>query len=228
MGHLAGALGQPVWILVPKAADWRWMLERERQPLVPDRAAVPPEDHRRLGPGDRRSSGRTGEVRSIQAGARFGGLRRQRTGLATAHEARSDTRRIRSRHQRLHHAARARCGDVPLTGCAVRRRDALPQPRRHAAAQFRPRRIQVPGLSAAGAGRRAARRAVSATRRDRQRVARDAARGGPLSRDTRTRSSPSATRPGRRARRRCCCATARTTSTACTKTSTARWCFRCS
>jgi tetratricopeptide (TPR) repeat protein len=32
MGHLAGALGKPVWILIPKAADWRWMLEREDSP----------------------------------------------------------------------------------------------------------------------------------------------------------------------------------------------------
>jgi Flp pilus assembly protein TadD len=35
MGHLAGAMGKPVWILVPKAADWRWMLEREDSPWYP-------------------------------------------------------------------------------------------------------------------------------------------------------------------------------------------------
>ena len=35
MGHLAGALGRPVWILIPKAADWRWMLEREDSPWYP-------------------------------------------------------------------------------------------------------------------------------------------------------------------------------------------------
>ncbi|WP_428537981.1 glycosyltransferase family 9 protein [Rhodopila sp.] len=35
MGHLAGALGKPVWILIPKAADWRWMLEREDSPWYP-------------------------------------------------------------------------------------------------------------------------------------------------------------------------------------------------
>ena len=35
MGHLAGALAKPVWILVPKAADWRWMLDREDSPWYP-------------------------------------------------------------------------------------------------------------------------------------------------------------------------------------------------
>jgi Glycosyltransferase family 9 (heptosyltransferase) len=32
MGHLAGALGKPVWLLLSKAADWRWMLERSDSP----------------------------------------------------------------------------------------------------------------------------------------------------------------------------------------------------
>lgn len=35
MGHLAGALGRPVWIMLPKAADWRWLLEREDSPWYP-------------------------------------------------------------------------------------------------------------------------------------------------------------------------------------------------
>ncbi|MGD0102897.1 MAG: glycosyltransferase family 9 protein [Rhodopila sp.] len=35
MGHLAGALNRPAWILTPKAADWRWMLDREDSPWYP-------------------------------------------------------------------------------------------------------------------------------------------------------------------------------------------------
>ena len=35
MGHLAGAMGKPVWIMIPKAADWRWQLEREDTPWYP-------------------------------------------------------------------------------------------------------------------------------------------------------------------------------------------------
>jgi ADP-heptose:LPS heptosyltransferase len=33
--HLAGALGRPVWTLLPFSSDWRWMLERESTPWYP-------------------------------------------------------------------------------------------------------------------------------------------------------------------------------------------------
>jgi tetratricopeptide (TPR) repeat protein len=33
--HLAGALGRPVWLLLPYAPDWRWMLDREDSPWYP-------------------------------------------------------------------------------------------------------------------------------------------------------------------------------------------------
>ena len=33
--HLAGALGTPVWTLLPFAADWRWLLERTDSPWYP-------------------------------------------------------------------------------------------------------------------------------------------------------------------------------------------------
>jgi hypothetical protein len=33
--HLAGAMGRPVWVLVPFAPDWRWTLEGETTPWYP-------------------------------------------------------------------------------------------------------------------------------------------------------------------------------------------------
>jgi hypothetical protein len=35
IAHLAGALGRPVWILLPYAPDWRWLLGREDSPWYP-------------------------------------------------------------------------------------------------------------------------------------------------------------------------------------------------
>jgi hypothetical protein len=33
--HLAGALGIPVWTLLPSPADWRWLIERDDSPWYP-------------------------------------------------------------------------------------------------------------------------------------------------------------------------------------------------
>ncbi len=36
IGHLAGALGKPVWIVLPFVPDWRWMMDREDSPWYPN------------------------------------------------------------------------------------------------------------------------------------------------------------------------------------------------
>jgi hypothetical protein len=61
--HLAGALGRPVWILLPFAADWRWMLSRDDSPWYPTASLFRQERAGQWGPVIEKIAGR---LRSLE------------------------------------------------------------------------------------------------------------------------------------------------------------------
>jgi hypothetical protein len=63
--HLAGALGVPVWTLLPFECDWRWMLHREDSPWYPSMCLF-----RQPAPGDWASVIRQVEQRLLQVATR--------------------------------------------------------------------------------------------------------------------------------------------------------------
>jgi hypothetical protein len=50
VAHLAGALGRPVWVLLPRRADWRWMSGRRDSPWYPTMRLFRQDDSRGWGP----------------------------------------------------------------------------------------------------------------------------------------------------------------------------------
>ena len=62
--HVAGALNRPVWTLLARGPDWRWMIEREDTPWYPSMRLFRQERYKEWGPVFRRAAG---ELRALVA-----------------------------------------------------------------------------------------------------------------------------------------------------------------
>jgi ADP-heptose:LPS heptosyltransferase len=50
VAHLAGALGKPVWVLLPDPPDWRWLTGRNDSPWYPTMRLFRQQDREGWGP----------------------------------------------------------------------------------------------------------------------------------------------------------------------------------